>query len=367
MPATPGNLSQTPLREIFHGDPLARFLAWRGFSPLRSWLFCLGYGFFYGTLLPLVLGRFADAVVDWPTQVIVLVVFPLLLGYYAWEPFTIQALFDGLRPRVQQGAYNEEKIADLMKPLSRRIWFWLALAVGLVQAFYIVFSRYTDIQGWQSANLLQLLALSLLRFLAFYAVTFILVRQIWCTIAINRFLTIFPIEIAPLHPDKASGLRPLGYYVLSRGFVIGVMGLLLGMALLRIRAGLEVFSVELAIELGLYVLVAPALFLSPLLQANRLMTAAREKVLEEISRRFEREYYASVEQVRQGGGTQEYVEEIEALQKLYDISEKAPTWPLNLDVVSKFSAAVVLPVLMPLLMDFLNGGLLGFMDIFLRR
>lgn len=349
--------NQIFLDQIFKGDPFGAFLYQARISSLGLGAITFAYCLFYAVGLPMLFGRISDALQDWPSLGILLVVCPMISVYYVWEPLTIQNLFSGLLPRVKRGAYNEDLLLGLADDFSQKQWFLIAIALGVLQAIYIFYSRQTIAHDWQSAHPVQLMALLPIRFMAFYAVTHIVIRQILATIAINRFLTIFPIEVAPLHPDKASGLRPLGHYVLSRGLIVGIVGLVLGLALLRIRLGLEDVSWEFLAEASAYMVIAPALFFLPLLQANRLMSDARERILAEIASRFEREYHSSLAQMRDGRMTHETVEEIDALQKMYDIAEKAPTWPLNLDVISKFVAAVVLPVFAPIVMDFFNGFL----------
>jgi hypothetical protein len=194
-----------------------------------------------------------------------------------------------------------------------------------------------------------------IRFLAFYAVAFILIREIITIIGANRFLTIFPIEIAPLHPDKAGGLRILGQYVLTRGTILGLVGLLFGMNLLRSRLGLGTLSGELYLEMAVYIVAAPTFFLLPLWRAHLLMTEARQKIMLEVAQKFEQHYYSSLEHIRAGTITSDHVDEIESLQKLYGIAEKAPTWPLNVEIVSRFSAAVLLPVFLPMAIDFIGS------------
>jgi len=44
----------------------------------------------------------------------------------------------------------------------------------------------------------------------------------------------------------------------------------------------------------------------------------------------------------------EEVERLEAIQKIYEITQSSPDWPFNLGLISKFGAAVLLPVLAPL-------------------
>ena len=345
-------LHHTPLSRMFRGDPFARFL-WRvGITPVRAGLIMFAYGLIYAIILPAIFGRLTDVFQDWPTLVIILLITPVLLGYYAWEPFSIQNLYDGVARRVREGQTEDEQIARLTRPLGRRIWFWLALLVGALESIYIVYQHSHSELSWQNFSPLIIAAVVPLRFIAFYAVAFILVREIATLIGVNRFMSIFPIEVAPLHPDKAGGLRVLGRYVLARGIILGLVGLLFGMNLLRSQLGRESISGEFYLEMAIYALAAPTLFILPLWRAHILMVDARDKIMLAVAQKFEQQYYNSLEQIRSDATTEEHLGEIGALQKLYEIAEQAPAWPLDVRIVSQFSAAVLVPVFLPMAIDF---------------
>lgn len=349
------SLHHTPLSRMFRADPLARFLWKVGITPVRMGMLAFAYGLIYALILPAIFGQLNGVFQDWPTLVIVLVVTPILLGYYVWEPFSIQELFESVARRVQEGKYEDEQISRLTRPLGRHIWLWLAILVGLIQAVYIIYQHTHLGPSWQNAHPIIIATVVPLRFLAFYAVVFILFREIAAVIGVNLFLTIFPVEIAPLHPDKAGGLRSLGHYVLLRGVVLGLVGLLFGMNLLRVRLGLGELSGEFFVEMAIYALAAPSLFLLPLWRAHQLMDAAREKILLEVAEKFEQRYYLSLDEIRADKLSPEHLGDLDSLQKMYEIAEKAPTWPLNMTIVSQFSAAVLLPVFLPLVIDFITS------------
>lgn len=349
------SMHHTPLSRMFRGDPLAHFLWKAGVTPLRMGLIGFAYGLIYCIIVPGFLGTLPDAFRDWPTLVIVLGVTPVLLGYYVWEPFSIQRLYDEVGQRVQKGRYDDAQISRLTRPMGHFIWFWLALLAGLLEALYISYQHTHTATNWQNASVAMIIVLVPLRFLSFYAVSFILTREMINIISINRFLRIFPMDIAPLHPDKAGGLYAMGRYVLARGLIIGMAGLVFGMNLLRVRLGLGVLSAEFYIEMVIYTLATPTFFILPLLQAHRLMIKAREKILREVAQKYEEQYNMALQHLKTDQLNSDHMDNIEALQKLYEIAEKAPTWPLNMGIVSQFSAVVLVPVFLPIVLDFVGS------------
>ncbi len=349
----------TPISRIFKGDPLAHFLWKKNITPVRFGLLTFAHSLLYAFVLPTLFGILPQALADWPTLVIVCVIAPILYGYYVWEPFTIQALFDGVSARVKTASYKQEQVSRLTRPLGMRTWLFLAVFLGILQCVTFIYNLLSQPASWQAHNWVMIAALMPLRFLAFYVIVFIVIRQLGTILGINRFMQILPVEVAPLHPDKAGGLRCLGYYVLTTAVMLGAVGLLFGMRIFRYQLGLESISFESSFELALYVMVLPLFLFTPIWRAHQLMVAEREKIMMEVASRFEQQYNTSVANIRAGALAQEQVDEISALQKLYEIAEKAPTWPLNTEILSQFSAAVILPVIMPLILD-LVGGILRF-------
>lgn len=46
--------------------------------------------------------------------------------------------------------------------------------------------------------------------------------------------------------------------------------------------------------------------------------------------------------------------QMDAVRKMYAIADDSPVWPFNFDVLSKFSAAVLLPVVLPLIVNYIT-------------
>ena len=349
------SLPFTPLSQIFRGDPVVRMLHERKISPLFLAVAALIYGLMYTILFPLIWGLLPEALKDWPTAVIVLVVSPLILGYYIWEPYNIQELYDGLRARVRREEMIPEHILKFTSLFGMRIWSWIALLAAVLQSAYIIYFQLNLPPGWQNINYLMIALLVILRFISVYALFHLLFRKIISIYLINRFMQEYNVEVAPLHPDRAGGLKVLGRYVLSVGFIIGVVGLLFGMTLLRIRLGLEPLTTEFIIDLVVYALAAPTLFVLPLWQAHRLMIGAREKIILDISKELEEQFFMSMKNLREARLTSEDADGLKALEELYDLAEKIPTWPLDFRILSQFGAVVLLPVILPVLLEVIAG------------
>ena len=350
---------ESPLAKMRHADPLARALSRLHLGPYWVVLIVAAYGSLHAIALPALFGHLyaaqgvPGALDDWPNLVILLLLVPLVVGYYAWQPAIIQAMYDGIAVRASRSPAAAARAAELLHPLGWSVWALTAIAVGLLECvIWLVDLHGRVILTWQNANWLMIASLMPLRFLVFYALVFMLVRQAVVLYGLNRFFLEFSVEIQPLHPDRAGGLRMLGDYVLTNGLLIGVVGLILGLDLLRARANVAVLTPEFYGELIVYFLAAPTVFfLLPLYSAHKRMVEAKHKLLAEIAEQFDLEYRVLLDGLRQNVLHLDEVERLEAIQKIYAITQSSPDWPFNLGLMSKFGAAVLLPVLAPLGVD----------------
>jgi hypothetical protein len=143
----------------------------------------------------------------------------------------------------------------------------------------------------------------------------------------------------------------LGDYVLHSGFLVALIGLDLSMSALRGQAVPEFLTREYYLELALFCALAPAVLIVPLWTVHRRMLSAKAALLAEIAEQFDHEYRALLEGLRRNQLQADEVARLEAVQKIYNITAAAPAWPFNVEILSKFGAAVLLPLLVPLAAD----------------
>lgn len=347
--------SFSPLSEIGKGDPVIRLTLERKVEPWMIIAMGVGYGMLYAILLPMLYGTLGQVLKDWPELLRTLAVAPLVLGYYVWQPTTIQNLYDLAVHRALNPTTREfEKISRLTKPFSYRSWFWIAIAFGILNAVIYYFSLLNGPVGWQNDSKLIVFLSALTTFFSFYAVLHIIVRQIITIRGINKFFHILKIDISPLHPDRAGGLRPLGQYVVTIGLGIGIIGLALGISLLRSHMGLEQLQSVFYINLAVYMLVSPVFFFIPLIEAHRLMRNSKENTLIDIAGQYESLYVSTLQKMKNGKPMDQDLVQLDALHKMYLIADAAPVWPFNFGTFTKFSAAVILPVVLPLVIQYVT-------------
>jgi len=346
------------LLEIVRSDPFARFLRRIGLSPISFGLFVFVYGIIRNLVLPAIFGHLFTVEIDgkiilgvlndWPVLVNELIMVPVVAGYYLWQPITMQTLYDGISERIGPSHLARARAMEYIRPIRWPGWAIVAFLIAVLEASFIhdVFLS-SKVLIWENVNIVMLASSFLVRFVVFYMIVYITVRQVFTIIGLNRFFSDLTVKIAPLHPDRAGGLRILGDYVLSTGLIIGVLGLYFGMGFLRRELNPLVITAEFYILLVIYFLLAPLFFFLPLLQVHRRMNEAKKVLLIEIAQQFDIEYRKLLDGLKRDQVDSNHVLRVETIQKIYKIAEGSPEWPFNLEIVSKYTAAIVLPVLIP--------------------
>lgn len=357
------------LQEILRSDPFAQILKRLGWSPLHFGLIAMAYSAIRDILLPALFGNLFTVEVngemilgvlnDWPVLVNELVTVPIIAAYYLWQPRTMQKLYDGISEKIGPDPLARARAMEYVRPARWRGWAVVAFLIGLLEAIYLLnFYLYGGSTAWQNVNLLMVASSLLIRLTAFYMVVFITIRQAFMIIGLNRLFAETSVMITPLHPDRAGGLRALGEYVLSTSVIIGAIGLYFGMGFVRQGMNPSILTWEFYGWMVIYFLLAPLFLFLPLLQAHRRMREAKQKLLLEIADQFDIEYRKLLAGLKSDQMDATLVQRVEAVQKIYTIAESAPEWPLNVAILSKFSAAALLPIGIPVAAGFLQAWLL---------
>lgn len=355
--------------EIVKNDPFARQLQAVNLGPLQFGLLVALFGILRNLILPAVFGNLhtvqtttgqtvLGVLQDWPVLVNELIMVPVIAAYYLWQPSTMQTLYDGISSRIGSSHLSRAHSMEFVRPVRWPGWSIVALLIALLETAYILFILLRDdVHIWQTANPLMIFLGALIRLVTFYMLVFVIVRQVFTILGLNRLFTEIPIKIAPLHPDRAGGLRILGEYVLSTGLIVAAVGLYFGMGIVRRSINPIMITTEFYILMTIYFLLAPLFFFLPLIQVHRRMKEAKKRLLIEAAEQFDIEYHRLLEGLKHEQLATDNILRVEAAQKVYKIAEEAPEWPFNLEILSKFGAAVIFPVLVPGIMQVVGNWL----------
>ena len=346
------------LLEILRSDPFARFLQKYHLTPLGVGLLAFIYSLVRTLALPAIFGHLFTVQAggrtilgvfdDWTVLVNELITVPVVAGYYLWQPSAMQALYDGISEKIGPSPLARARAMEYVRPVRWPGWAAVAFIIGILEASFIQYLYLNStVLIWENINTVMLVSTFLVRLFTFYMLVYIIVRQIFMIIGLNRLFSELSVKIAPLHPDKAGGLRILGDYVLSLSLMIGAVGLYFGMGFLRRELNPLVITAEFYVLLTIYFVLAPLFFFLPVIQVHRRMKEAKRKLLTEVAEQFDIEYRKLLDGLKQDQLNPNHVLRVEAIQKIYKIAEDAPEWPFNLEIVSKYAAAIIFPVLLP--------------------
>ena len=302
-------------------------------------------------------------------------------AYYTWMPRGIVTVFKGFYGNGVIGApipsmhEKEEKRTNVSfteeMQASFGRWWWCAasLAIAASATFILVLPPYLAMgqNAYWSAETLSLILSLLWMLIGLYCVVLLLIYSVLGIYWLSRLFNNFTIYVRPLHPDRAGGLSPLGNFTLMLSYIIAVIGIMFvstpitrnyqAVGTWRFR-----WTTELLVGLGIYVVAAPTVFFAPLSVAHNAMKEAKDQLLLQIARRFEKEYSRIREVLDEDVPSLEYSSKIlensskilGELQTLHDTTSKFPVWPFNVSNVTRFGTSYVSPIAIAILIDLLG-------------
>jgi hypothetical protein len=289
--------------------------------------------------------------------------------YYFWMPRGIIKALHGLLENKAIGKAHPEIKRDpgegydlnsfwLRMRISFRRWSWAVASIVLSVVGTLLFllpsylNRLQTQDSWSMANPVNVVLSILWAIAGLYAAILILFFIVLSIHWLRRLFTDFAVEVRPLHPDQAGGLSPLGKFSLSLSYIITILGFILAtipMSRYYLAHGTFGFSwtSDVILGLGIYILAAPFAFFAPLSVAHSAMKSTKQKLLLEISQRFEKEY-AELQKSIPGDPPklEERMAYLHGLHSLHELTNKFPVWPFNIENILRFMTSFVSPILL---------------------
>lgn len=181
-----------------------------------------------------------------------------------------------------------------------------------------------------------------------YIITFTVTINIsWYLIiivfAIRRFCKM-PLDIKPLDPDKAAGLKPLSTLSFNMAMIslLGIAGLIYGIVF-GIRSITEPSSFLFLIGLIIMMII---LFILPLANAHKIMSEKKTEVLTLLSSQHGQVFNRIKEKIPKDDYsiTSDSLTELQGISELYERANNMPVWPFDLKTISNFIVAIALPI-----------------------
>lgn len=227
----------------------------------------------------------------------------------------------------------------------------LSAIIGFVSTYYAGVSLLL-VGSWQAHEGQFLpggVIFLILTFIFYSFVSVYVVRVLAITLLLRDIVANAELNMLPLHPDGAGGLRPVGRLGLRNQYLLSVFGLTLVIVvseMLRYQSPLPPISVYLIISIVVaYLLLSPVVFIGPLLPFHRAMLNSKSQLMSEVARRMRVELTRLRAQLPSGPISKEDEELIERLQGIGAVITGLPVWPFDIGTLRKFFAALALPFL----------------------
>lgn len=187
---------------------------------------------------------------------------------------------------------------------------------------------------------------------------------------VHRYSKIFEIAIQPSHPDKASGLKPLGDLIFSITLILIVASLALSILTVASQINnliynllLSIYSPQLLVaapdylmstewlakvSLGIVIFLSVIVFFLPLITTHRRMRSGKIDLLSSLTGIGNKivELEKQIQRVNMDYKQRnEAFAEITSLSKVNEIIYKTPVWPFDRGILIKFFTPQVISLL----------------------
>lgn len=336
-------------RDVIGRDPFGRFLynlklkpwqaALASFSIFLIYLFALPA--YFGVLFPKQ-GFPLSSIVDGANLVGFLLIHPVVIFFYVWQPQTIAGLYHLVLPlspaSLKDGLL---RVSRVLHNTSRTWYFGVVFGLGVVYLGVIFVAENLGLR-WYSYNWLMVVILQLSRFFLFYMIIVILARHLIMAYNLNRVYHHVKLPVLIAESKYGVSFDAITRYGLGFAGFGGVLGLFIAM---RFFFFTPVFP-EDAIYLVFYLILIPLAFSLPFWQAHTNMRLARLDALSRISNSLQDEYDRLMVSLSSEAETEISSDRIVALRSMLELTEKAPTWPFENWALYRVLAAVIFPFFM---------------------
>jgi len=171
---------------------------------------------------------------------------------------------------------------------------------------------------------------------------------------IRRFISM-PLDIRPLDPDNAAGLKPLSQlsFNLSLVSLLGVFGVMYALFI----GGRTINEPTTILFLICLVIMMILLFLLPLSNAHNVMDEQKSQILKILSSEHALAYKKIKEEIPKAGPSirEDTLYELQGIAELYDRANSMPVWPFDFKTITNLIVAIGLPMFLIFLESLIFG------------
>ena len=251
---------------------------------------------------------------------------------------------------------NAEKFVSMWQTRYRR-WNGGAVIGGLAVGALVAWMNYTFLQenygkSWQTAYVKKpqinapgwfFLIVQIGAF--WFVLTQQFVRMLVGIGLLAGYAKKAVIRINPLHPDRVGGLKPIARVGMQNQIIVAIVGVNVGSIFVVLQMLGKGASIWIGVIAALaYLIVAPVVFVGPLVPFRPHMLEGKNKYLRRIGDQFRDDLDSTLRQLNDDSSSVVKLEKLERLGGIHERIAKLPEWPLDTRTVRKFSATLLSPV-----------------------
>jgi hypothetical protein len=343
-----------PKRSFYRFDPIATLLIKRfhltsvGFGllsiPILS-LFYLLIAWISNTLWTQ--GEQVGLLQDWFPWFWILLINPVVLGYYLWSFQAISGVIEDLEESDVVMTQQAEIDAIVLNPYYQKLHKYIALGCAIAYSIFVFISQPSLKNNWYGAGVLPNLAVTIATFVGVYIGSMLVLTLVTNIRILHRIFEEKDLNINPLHPDRCGGLHSLSNYSLKTAYLAAVLGIMVGLIEYQfVTQGVAKVYWFVHLIIPIHIILSTACFYSPLLAAHRGMKKAKEELLHKIARQFHADYSQIHESLAGDAETlKQGTEKIQGLRDFYKFTDEFPVWPFDVQTFRQFLLTVPAPLL----------------------
>jgi len=286
---------------------------------------------------------------DWSAWFWILVLTPFISGYYLWAPYALGPIFGHLQVMGIVSMSNAE-LVDANNEYNRPYLKYIAAGVA-VCAGVLFFQARANLLGWAANGPLSKGITTALYMCGVYITLMLVSAFVINARVLRQVFRDKEFHVNLLHPDRCGGLRILSDYSLKTAYLIAVFGVLLSVSIFRFAIfGAVQDYWYILFTVPLYLILSAVCFFVPLGTAHVGMRKAKERLLESISQQFQRDYSLTHGELSNSSNTlKERLDKIEHLQRLYEVTDRFPVWPFDVQTLRRFTISTFAPLIPPMI------------------
>jgi len=326
-------------KKIYRHDPLASFLLDKlRLNPIKVMLIISTVAATYCLL------HSPGSIVIWLWRVLF---YPSIAGYYLWSSESMTYLLTALeRKSVVMITEYDWNLVD--KIYQNPLWKYLSISFASLSGilFLFMYSLYGE-----TIALFSLLK-TFGRMLGVYMTVMTIIVLIVNAWLIQRILESKELQIEPLHSDGCGGLGALSKYSLKTAYLVATFGVILGLVEYRLiihGVSDELWFIHLSIPV--YIILSLTAFFVPLLTAHSKMLSARNTLLDDISKQFQKDFNNLIQSTAETDTDllSKRIEKVKQLNEIYERSKIFPIWPIDIQSLRRYTLSLTAPLIPPVI------------------